>query len=39
VRQLEQPVGERALAVVDMGDDAEIANMLIIGHAVGVSGR
>jgi hypothetical protein len=24
---LDQPVGERRLAVVDMGDDGEIANM------------
>ena len=25
---LDQPVGERALAVVDMGDDGEVANVV-----------
>jgi hypothetical protein len=29
VRRLEQPVGERGLAVVDMGDDAEVAQAVL----------
>ena len=29
---LDQPVGERRLAVVDMGDDAEIADLGDVGH-------
>ena len=34
--QLDQPVGEGGLAVVDMGDDGEIANMAEIGHLEGL---
>ncbi len=30
VRQLEDPVGERGLAVVDMGDDAEVADVDLV---------
>ena len=30
--QLDQPVGERRFAVVDMGDDGEIADMGGISH-------
>ena len=32
VRQLEQPVGQRRLAVVDVGDDAEVADALRRDH-------
>jgi hypothetical protein len=32
--ELDQPVGERRLAVVDMGDDGEIADALV-GEGVG----
>ena len=28
-----QPVGQRGLAVVDMGDDAEIANVFLVSHS------
>ena len=31
-RELKDTVGERGLAVVDMGDDAEIADMFLYGH-------
>ena len=31
-RKLKDTVGERGLAVVDMGDDAEIADMFLYGH-------
>ena len=31
-RDLKDAVGERRLAVVDMGDDAEIADMFLYGH-------
>ena len=31
-RQLQQPIGQRALAVVDVGDDREVANELGVGH-------
>ncbi len=30
--ELDQPVGERGLAVVDMGDDGEVADMREVGH-------
>ena len=29
-RELQQPVGKRRLAVVNMGDDAEIADVLLV---------
>ena len=32
VGQLEDPVGERRLAVVDVGDDREVADMSLVGH-------
>ena len=37
VGQLEQPVGQRRLAVVDVGDDAEVAQAVLgDGHEAGV---
>ena len=37
VRQLEQPVGQRRLAVIDMGDDREVAQARLgDGHGAGV---
>ena len=33
VRQLEDPVGQRRLAVVDVGDDREVADVRLVGHA------
>ena len=30
---LEQPVGQRALAMVDVRDDAEIADVVALNHA------
>ena len=30
---LDQPVGERGLAVVDVGDDGEVADVRGVGHA------
>ena len=37
VRELEQPVGERRLAVVDVGDDREVAQAVLgDGHGAGV---
>ena len=33
VRELKHPVGERAFAVIDVGDDAEIANVVAL-HAL-----
>ena len=35
---LDQPVGERLLAVVDVGDDREIADMGQVGHRAALSG-
>ena len=32
--QLDQPVGQRRFAVIDMGDDGEIADMAKIGHSI-----
>ena len=29
---LQQPVGQRALAVVDVGDDREVADVFAVGH-------
>ena len=34
--RLDQPVGERRLAVVDVGDDGEVADMRGVGHGPGV---
>ena len=31
-RRLDQPVGERRFAVVDMGDNREVADMVELGH-------
>ena len=36
---LDKPVGQGRLAMVDMGDDGEIANVLEIAHAVGLTTR
>src|ERR1700727_623068 len=38
---LDEPVGERGLAVVDMGDDREIADVLdrVNGHGAEIAGR
>ena len=37
VGQLEQPVGERGLAVIDVGDDAEVARAILgDGHEAAV---
>ncbi len=30
----QQPIGQRGLAMVDVGDDAEVANLNIVGHGV-----
>jgi hypothetical protein len=32
VRELEDPVGQRRLAVVDVGDDREVADVCLVGH-------
>ena len=32
VRHLEDAVGQRRLAVVDVGDDAEVADVRLVGH-------
>ena len=37
--RLDQPVGERGLAVVDVGDDGEVADVRGVGHGPGVWGR
>jgi len=36
-RRIEQTIGQRALAVVDVSDDAEVAYVLRIGHGLGSS--
>ncbi len=40
-RLLDQPVGERRLAVVDMGDDGKVADVVdgVDGHERGIAGR
>ncbi len=40
VRELEDPVGERRLAVVDVRDDREVADVGLVGHTLqGYLGR
>ena len=39
VRQLEQPVGERGLAVIDMGDDREVAQPRLGDHCAEHTGE
>jgi len=36
--KLDQPVGQRRFAVVDMGDDGEIADVGGVGHVAAVFG-
>ena len=34
---LNEPIGKRGLAVVDVGDDREVSNMAKVGHRIGVA--